>query len=65
MSAYKEYLEEKQHIDALIAEGYHITAISSSLSGDTVRFLHPVLTAKELLVCTADARKYITVLLLP
>ncbi len=64
MTILRQELQEKKNIDELIAGGYRITHISEELSGDRIRFERPssggVATAvEELLLLTADARKYI------
>jgi hypothetical protein len=64
MSSYKEFLEEKQKIDELLAKGYQISAVRENLSGAFVEFVPAAnsLTLAgekvELHILTADARKY-------
>ncbi|MBW4082140.1 hypothetical protein [Paenibacillus sp. S150] len=65
MSAYAEFDKERQEIDALLRQGFTITAIQEDLDGARVSFTggeqgkSPV----ELLLLTADARKYVTTLI--
>lgn len=63
MSSWHEYEEEKAKIDGMIGEGYLITGVLESLEGDTVRFTRIstecVTETEELLLLTADARKYL------
>lgn len=64
MSSYKEFIEEKQKIDALLESGYQISAVRENLSGAYVEFvpaanhLAPAGEKVELHILTADARKY-------
>ncbi len=67
MSAWQEVVEEKAKIDALTAEGFVIADISEGLDGDLVRFARGTGQQKEtteLLLLTADARKYLGVVLI-
>lgn len=65
MSAYAEYAKEQQEIDGLIFKGYTITSIQEDLDGARVMFVRgePAKSSIELLLLTADARKYVTTLL--
>ncbi|MCM3587553.1 hypothetical protein M3182_17595 [Mesobacillus maritimus] len=60
MSAYKEFLEEKQKIDELIDNGYEITCVRENLSGAFVEFTNTqnLEDKVELHILTADARKH-------
>lgn len=60
MSAYEQFAEEKNKIDAYIKQQYRITGVRETLSGDWLEFLHPGGDKAALLVLTADARKYFT-----
>ena len=64
MSAYAEYAKEKQEIDGLFFKGYTIASIQEELDGARIKFVRgePVKSAIELLLLTADARKYVTTL---
>lgn len=65
MSAYAEYAKEQQEIDGLIFKGYTITSIQEDLDGARVMFVRgeSAKSSIELLLLTADARKYVTTLL--
>ncbi|WP_342437521.1 hypothetical protein NSS79_32125 [Paenibacillus sp. FSL L8-0436] len=62
MSAFDEFDQERQEIDALLLQGYSIVSIEEDLDGARVKFIHsgqgrvPV----ELELLTADARKHVT-----
>ncbi|EXX85008.1 hypothetical protein BG53_09710 [Paenibacillus darwinianus] len=68
MSAWQAYVEEKTKIDGLIAEGYFILGVTEGLDGDAVRFVRIsgdyVGEMAELLLLTADARKYMGAVLI-
>ncbi|MNC23948.1 hypothetical protein D3C76_35170 [compost metagenome] len=65
MSAYAEFDKERQEIDALLRQGYTITGIREDLDGATVKFTSsgPGVSTVELLLLTADGRKYVTTLI--
>jgi hypothetical protein len=58
MSSWHQYMKEKEQIDGLIESGCLITEIKEGLDGDLVRFERGA-DVQELLLLTADARKYI------
>ncbi|WP_339318460.1 hypothetical protein [Paenibacillus sp. FSL R10-2734] len=62
MSAFAEYAKEQQEIDGLLFKGYTITSILEDLDGARVTFVRgePAKSSMELLLLTADARKYVT-----
>ncbi|BCG61486.1 hypothetical protein [Paenibacillus sp. URB8-2] len=64
MSAYDEFAKEKQEIDALLDQGYTVTGMLETLDGAKVKFGsgEPAKGSVELLLLTADARKYVTTL---
>ncbi|WP_050180392.1 hypothetical protein [Domibacillus robiginosus] len=62
MSDYKEFVKEKEAIDALIDDGYRIIAVKETLEGDFTEFERH-LERKELHLLTAEARKYIGTLI--
>lgn len=64
MSAYAEYAKEQQEIDGLLFKGYTIASIQEDLDGARIKFVRgePAKSAIELLLLTADARKYVTTL---
>lgn len=64
MSAYEQFTEEKNKIDAYIKQQYVITGIREGLSGDWLELKHPGGDKAVLLVETADARKYFVNLLI-
>ncbi|WP_199615922.1 hypothetical protein [Paenibacillus alkalitolerans] len=68
MSAWNEYMEEKAKIDELIGEGYVIADVAEGLDGDAVKFARvsgdQETETKELLLSTADARKYLGAVLI-
>ncbi|MDP4099286.1 hypothetical protein OIN60_21455 [Paenibacillus sp. P96] len=66
MSAYELYAAEKLELDGLVESGYQIRSVQEGLDGADVRLVHPGLPEGEasLRLLTADARKYLTVLLL-
>jgi len=66
MSAYEQFAKEQQGIDELLFQGYAITGIEENLDGARVQFAgsEPSQGKLELLLLTADARKYVTTLLL-
>ncbi|WP_042131463.1 hypothetical protein [Paenibacillus sp. FSL R5-0345] len=62
MSAYAEYAKEQQEIDGLLFKGYTIASIQEDLDGARIKFVRgePAKSSIELLLLTADARKYVT-----
>ncbi len=65
MSAYEEYAREKRVVDALLQEGYVIAGTSEELEGMELRFRKrladsPEPATAQLLLLTADARKYVS-----
>lgn len=65
MSAYDEFLEEKQKIDSLLGEGLSIVGIQEHLEGSDVQFKQKGSDSPqvELRLLTADARKYVSSLI--
>ncbi|KRE35583.1 hypothetical protein [Paenibacillus sp. Soil522] len=64
MSAYEQFAEEKNKIDAYMKQQYVITGVREGLSGDWLELKHPGGDQASLLVETADARKYFANLLI-
>lgn len=64
MSAYEQFAEEKNKIDAYMKQQYVITGVREGLSGDWLELTHPGGDQASLLVETADARKYFANLLI-
>ncbi|MEK3772446.1 hypothetical protein MKY14_28410 [Paenibacillus sp. FSL R5-0887] len=64
MSAFAEYAKEQQEIDGLLFKGYMIASIQEDLDGARIKFVRgePAKSSVELLLLTADARKYVTTL---
>ncbi|WP_339170343.1 hypothetical protein NST94_28230 [Paenibacillus sp. FSL H8-0282] len=64
MSAFAEYAKEQQEIDGLLFKGYTIASIQEDLDGARIKFVRgePAKSSVELLLLTADARKYVTTL---
>lgn len=64
MSAFAEYAKEQQEIDELLFKGYTIASIQEDLDGARIKFVRgePAKSTVELLLLTADARKYVTTL---
>ncbi|AIQ14979.1 hypothetical protein [Paenibacillus durus] len=64
MSAYDDFAKEKQEIDDLLLQGYAVTGMLETLDGAKVKFDQgePGSESVELLLLTADARKYVTTL---
>lgn len=64
MSAFDEFEKEQQEIDGLLFKGYGITSILEDLDGARIKFVRgePAKSEVELLLLTADARKYVTTL---
>ncbi|MDU2240046.1 MAG: hypothetical protein E7E23_05665 [Paenibacillus sp.] len=60
MSAFAEFERERQQIDELLRQGYRIVSLRENLDGAIVKFAlgEPEQAAAELLLLTADARKY-------
>jgi hypothetical protein len=66
MSAFAEFAREQQEVDELLFKGYSIAGIQEDLDGARVVFVRGG-SAKgkmELLLLTADARKYVTTLVI-
>lgn len=64
MSAYEQFVEEKNKIDAYLNQEYVITGVREGLSGDWLELKHPGGDEASLLIETADARKYFVNVLL-
>ncbi|MFC5652217.1 hypothetical protein ACFPYJ_24490 [Paenibacillus solisilvae] len=66
MSDYDDYVSEKANIDAMVSQGYVLSAVIEDLSGDRLIFEQPggIGEKVSLLVCHANARKYWAQLLL-
>ncbi|WP_025688549.1 hypothetical protein [Paenibacillus zanthoxyli] len=64
MSAYDDFAKEKQEVDDLLLQGYTVTGMLETLDGAKVKFdqEEPGSESVELLLLTADARKYVTTL---
>ncbi|MBY3619086.1 hypothetical protein HGO21_05950 [Acinetobacter sp. CUI P1] len=64
MSAFAEYAKEQQEIDGLLFKGYTIASVQEDLDGARIKFVRgePAKSSIELLLLTADARKYVTTL---
>ncbi|WP_054942376.1 hypothetical protein [Paenibacillus ihuae] len=62
MSAFDEFDQERQAIDALLEQGYQVIRIAEDLDGARVTFAPggPGQSPVELLLLTADARKHVT-----
>jgi hypothetical protein len=62
MSAYEEYTKEKRQVDTLLQDGYLIAAINEVLEGMEILFKKqpPESDEAQLLLLTADARKYVS-----
>jgi hypothetical protein len=68
MSAYEEFYREKRAVDALLQEGYIIAGINEVMEGMELRFRKRIAESPhspepayvELLLLTADARKYVS-----
>lgn len=65
MSAYAEYAKEQQEIDGLLFKGYTIASIQEDLDGARIKFVRgePAKSSIDLLLLTADARKYVTTIM--
>ncbi|WP_372663600.1 hypothetical protein [Cohnella sp.] len=66
MSAYEEYYAEKQAVDAYLIAGFTIVGINEVLDGMEIRFKKQPPDdpdEAELLLLTADARKYVSYLI--
>jgi hypothetical protein len=65
MSAYAEYAKEQQEIDGLLFKGYTVASIQEDLDGARIKFVRgePARSSIEILLLTADARKYVTTLM--
>jgi len=64
MSEYKQFLQERDHIDFLIGKGYKITTVKENLSGDFVQFVKDEENKETLHIVTPEGRKYYAVLLI-
>ncbi|MNN60342.1 hypothetical protein D3C81_1755150 [compost metagenome] len=67
MSVWQEIMQEKETIAELVASGYTIERIIEELDGDIVRFSRDVgeeESIQEVRLSTADARKYLGVVLI-
>lgn len=66
MSAFDEFDQERQEIDGLLQQGYSILSIIEDLDGARVKFVHgnPNKVPVWLQLLTADARKYVTTVVL-
>lgn len=66
MSAFAEFDKEQQEIDGLLFKGYTIASVLEDLDGARIKFVRgePAKSEVELLLLTADARKYVTTLLI-
>jgi len=64
MSDWHHYLEEKAAVDQLVADGFAIVEVSEGLDGDGVRFARPAGGEAELLLTTAEGRKYLGTVLI-
>ncbi|KTD83980.1 hypothetical protein [Paenibacillus etheri] len=64
MSVFTEYAKEQQEIDGLLFKGYTIASIQEDLDGARIKFVRgePAKSSMELLLLIADARKYVTTL---
>jgi hypothetical protein len=65
MSAFDDFAKERQEVDGLLFKGYTIAGIQEDLDGARVKFVRsePAKSTVELLLLTADARKYVTTLI--
>jgi hypothetical protein len=59
MTAYGQFIEERDKIDAFVRLQYRIAAVREDLSGSWLTLEHPGGDRTELLVRTADARKHL------
>jgi hypothetical protein len=68
MSAWHEYVKEKQWIDDLLSGGYTVAEVAETLDGDVVRFARDAGSGKretlEVMLRNADARKYLGAVLI-
>ncbi|WP_240371652.1 hypothetical protein [Anoxybacteroides rupiense] len=69
--SYQEFLVERERMDALLCRGYVIKRVHENLSGAFIEFALPTPAASEskqplqtLHIQTADARKYVSSLLI-
>jgi hypothetical protein len=62
MSAYEDFAREKRAVDTLIQEGYLIATVNEVLEGMAILFKKrpPESEEAQLLLLTADARKYVS-----
>lgn len=58
MSAFEQFAKEKSKIDAYVEQQYIIAGVREGLSGDVLELKHPDGDTAEMLVETAEARKY-------
>lgn len=64
MSAYREYIEEKERMDGYVSRQFRIRSITENLSGATLELEHPGGEKATLQVFSADARKYMSNLII-
>ncbi|RUS49058.1 hypothetical protein [Cohnella sp. AR92] len=64
MSAYDDYAAEKQALEELVADGYLIARVTELLDGAEVIFVKQGAEKKKVNLLTADARKYLSYLLI-
>lgn len=64
MSEYQQVLEEKAKLDSYMVRQFKFIRIEENLSGATVTLQHPGGEAATLQLLTAEARKYLTNLLI-
>ncbi|TCP27098.1 hypothetical protein EV207_11876 [Scopulibacillus darangshiensis] len=64
MSTYKDFLDEKAKIDALVEKGYVISKVTEHLDGTDVAFEKNEDLKEILQIRHADARKYFSSIIL-
>ncbi|KQO18325.1 hypothetical protein [Paenibacillus sp. Leaf72] len=64
MSEYQQVLEEKAKLDSYMVRQFKFIHIEENLSGATVTLQHPGGEAATVQLLTAEARKYLTNLLI-
>ena len=68
MTAWHEYVKEKQLIDELLSGGYAVAEVTETLDGDVVRFARDAGSGTpetlEVMLRNADARKYLGTVLI-
>lgn len=71
MSSYEEFLAEREQIDYLVQQGYHIKGVTENLSGAFVEFelknqseVGKKNRFEVLHISNADARKYFSTLII-